>query len=38
MEEEIQDRLEQIYNFPLDVKFIDFRKYEIYCRPTNPRI
>lgn len=32
MEEEIQDKLEQIYNFRIDVKFKDFRQYEVYAR------
>lgn len=32
MEDEIQDRLEEIYNFNIDVKFKDFRMYDIYCR------
>ena len=32
MEEEIQDKLEEIYNFSIDVKFKDFRMYDIYCR------
>lgn len=32
MEEEIQDKLEQIYNFKVDVKFKDFRQYEVYAR------
>lgn len=32
MEDEIQDRLEEIYNFSIDVKFKDFRQYDIYCR------
>ena len=30
MEEEIQEKLEEIYNFRIDVKFKDFRQYEIY--------
>lgn len=29
MEEQIQDKLEEIYNIPVDVKFIDFRQYGI---------
>lgn len=37
MEEEFQERLEKIYNFAIDVKFIDFRKYEVYCEPFKPR-
>ena len=32
MEEEIQDKLEEIYNFRIDVKFKDFRQYEIYAQ------
>ena len=32
MEDEIQDKLEEIYNFRIDVKFKDFRRYEIYAR------
>ena len=32
MEDEIQDKLEEIYNFRIDVKFKDFRQYEIYGR------
>ena len=32
MEDEIQDKLEEIYNFRIDVKFKDFRMYDIYCR------
>ena len=30
MKDEIQDKLEEIYNFRIDVKFKDFRQYEIY--------
>ena len=37
MEEEIQDKLEQIYNFRIDVKFKDFRQYEIYARIDNEK-
>lgn len=29
MEEEIKEKLEEIYNFKIEVKFIDFRQYEI---------
>ena len=29
MEEEIEDKLKEIYKFDLEVKFIDFRQYEI---------
>ena len=32
MEDEIQDKLEELYNFRIDVKFKDFRQYEIYGR------
>ena len=32
MEDEIQDKLENLYNLKFDVKFIEFRKYEIYVR------
>lgn len=32
MEDEIQDKLEEIYNFRIDVKFKDFRQYEIYAQ------
>lgn len=32
MESELQELLENIYNFRIDVKFLDFRKYEIYCK------
>lgn len=32
MESDIQEKLENIYNFRIDVKFLDFRKYEIYCK------
>lgn len=37
MEEEIQDKLEEIYNFSIDVKFKDFRQYEIYARIDNEK-
>lgn len=30
MEDEIQEKLEKIYAFNIDVKFKDFRQYEIY--------
>lgn len=33
MEDEFQEKLEEIYDFPIDVKFKDFRHYDIYCRP-----
>ena len=29
MEEEIEEKLKEIYKFDLEVKFIDFRQYEI---------
>ena len=32
MEDEIQDKLEEIYNFKIDVKFKDFRQYDVYAR------
>ena len=37
MEDEIQDKLEEIYNFRIDVKFKDFRQYEIYARIDNEK-
>lgn len=37
MEDEIQDKLEEIYNFRIDVKFKDFRQYEIYGRINNEK-
>lgn len=37
MEDEIQDKLEEIYNFKIDVKFKDFRQYEIYVRIDNEK-
>ena len=37
MEEEIQDKLEEIYNFSIDVKFKDFRQYEVYARIDNEK-
>ena len=37
MEDEIQDKLEDIYNFRIDVKFKDFRQYEIYARLDNEK-
>lgn len=30
MNEEIKDKLEEIYIFPLDVEYVDFRQYKIY--------
>lgn len=32
MEMDLQEKLEDIYNFRIEVKFLDFRKYEIYCK------
>ena len=29
MEGEIQEKLEEIYNFKIEVNFVDFRQYEI---------
>ena len=29
MEEEIEEKLKEIYKFDIEVKFIDFRQYEI---------
>ena len=37
MEDEIQDKLEEIYNFRIDVKFKDFRQYEIYAQIDNEK-
>ena len=37
MEDEIQDKLEEIYNFRIDVKFKDFRQYEIFARIDNEK-
>ena len=37
MEDEIQDKLEEIYNFRIEVKFRDFRQYDIYCRLDNEK-
>lgn len=31
MEEEIEEKLEQIYNVDIKVKFIDFSIYELFC-------
>ena len=38
MEDEIQDKLEEIYNFGIDVKFKDFRQYEIYGQIDNENL
>ena len=37
MEDEIQDKLEEIYNFRIDVKFKDFRQYEIFGQIDNEK-
>ena len=37
MEDEIQDKLEEIYNFRIDVKFKDFRQYEIFAQIDNEK-
>ena len=37
MEDEIQDKLEEIYNFRIDVKFKDFRQYDVYVRIDNEK-
>lgn len=37
MEDEIQEKLEEIYNFRIDVKFKDFRQYEVYARIDNEK-
>lgn len=37
MEEEIQEKLEEIYNFSIEVKFKEFRQYEIYCKIDNEK-
>lgn len=38
MEDEIQDKLEKIYNFRIDVKFKDFRQYEVYGRIDSEKV
>ena len=37
MKDEIQDKLEEIYNFRIDVKFKDYRQYEVYARIDNEK-
>ena len=37
MEDEIKDKLEEIYNFRIDVKFKDYRQYEVYARIDNEK-
>ena len=38
MEDEIQDKLEEIYNVRIDVKCKDFRQYEIYGQIDNEKV
>ena len=38
MEDEILDKLEELYNFRIDVKFKDFRQYEIYGRIDSEKV
>lgn len=38
MEQEIEERLEEIYNFNIDVKFKDFRMYDIYARIDHEKV
>lgn len=38
MEDEILDKLEELYNFRIDVKFKDFRQYEVYGRIDNEKV
>lgn len=37
MEEQIEEKLNEIYNFGISVKFKDFRQYNIYCRIDNEK-
>ena len=37
MDEETPDTLEEIYNSRIDVKFKDFRQYEVYARIDNEK-
>lgn len=37
MEDEIQDKLEDLYNLKIDVKFKDFRQYDIYVKIDNEK-
>lgn len=37
MEDEIQDKLEEIYNFRIEVKFKDFRQYDVLCKIDNEK-
>ena len=37
MEDEIQEKLEEVYNFRIDVKFKDFRQYEIFGKIDNEK-
>lgn len=38
MEQEIEDKLEEIYKFTIYVKFQDFRKYYILCKVDNKKV
>ena len=38
MEDEIQNKKEEIYNFRIYVKFKDFRQYEIYGQIDNEKL
>lgn len=37
MEEEIQDKLEELYNFRIEVKFKDFRQYDVFIKIDNEK-
>lgn len=37
MEDEIQGKLEEIYNFKIEVKFTDFRQYDVLCKIDNEK-
>lgn len=37
MEDEIQDKLEEIYSFKIEVKFKDFRQYDVLCKIDSER-
>lgn len=37
MEDEIQEKLEEIYNFKIEVKFKDFRQYDVLCKIDNEK-
>lgn len=38
MEQEIEEKLEEIYNFTIYVKFKDFRMYYIFCKIDNKKV